>query len=269
MLPESGHIAVGDRQLHYLRRGTGPQLLVAFHGYGNDAHIFDVFTPHLGLRYTLVAIDLPHHGGSEWPADEPLGRAALVTAIQQLMSRMGVEKISLMGYSMGGRICMSLVEDMPSAIDKVALLATDGLAINAYYYFFTRTAPGKWLFARLLHDPSVYFRFADWLLQRKLLHPSRHKFATHYLSSELQRAMLGQVWPSLSQFIPSPQRLKKLVARYNIPVHIFMGEHDKVMPPSLAHKFSAGLSTVKVTVLDKGHRLFDSENAGHIAAYLL
>ena len=90
-----------------------------------------------------------------------------------------------------------------------------------------------------------------------------------HLQSHESRRFILQVWPGMSDLIPSPAKLKRLIHKYRVPIYIFMGAHDRIMPPSTAGKFKNGLDTVKLYVLDKGHRVFDDENAGQIIECLL
>ena len=121
----------------------------------------------------------------------------------------------------------------------------------------------------MLTKPALYFRLMDWLKKRNLVNASRHKFVMQSLSSEENRKFLLNVWPGLSDLIPEPAKLKVVIKQYHIPVTIFMGAHDKIMPPVLGEKFKTGLDTVQLYILDKGHRIFDDENAGQIARSLL
>jgi len=143
MNEESGFISTGAEKLHYLQWGCGRRLLLAFHGYGNDARIFIPFSEYLSSEYTILSFDLPHHGASKWQEGAKLTRQEVFDLTAAVMTKYNVEKVSLLGYSMGGRVCLSIVESMPERIDKVALIAADGLTINFYYYFLTRTWFGK------------------------------------------------------------------------------------------------------------------------------
>ena len=267
-MSESRYILVGTEQLHYLKTGSGPRLLLAFHGYGNNAGIFSPLEKYLYNDFTIISFDLPHHGNTKWEAPL-LTQKDLVQIVTTLKKEYNVEKVSLIGYSLGGRICFTILELMPESIDRITLLATDGLAINFYYYFFTRTYIGKKIFRHMLTKPSPYFKFLDWLKKRNLVNKSSHKFVMQSLASESNRNFLLRVWPSLSDLIPQPGKLKTIITKYRIPITIFMGTHDKIMPPALAQKFKSGLDTVQVTILDKGHHIFDNDTAPQIAHSLL
>ena len=269
MPPASHFIQTGSQQLHYLQWGTGKELLLAFHGYGRNAANFDLFVPYLQQRYTIVSVDLPNHGSSAWADDAVLSRPQLKTLAHKLMADHGVRKLSLLGYSMGGRVCLALVELMPECIDKVTLLATDGLTVNNYYYFFTGTWLGKKMFSNMLQHPGKYFAFLRQMKKWKLVNESQYKFVMHYLESEQDRIHIARRWPALRMIIPSPAGLKRLIQKHGIQVTMFMGRFDRIMPPELAQKFRSGLSTVQLHILEKGHRIFDESNASDIAQSLL
>jgi pimeloyl-ACP methyl ester carboxylesterase len=69
--------------------------------------------------------------------------------------------------------------------------------------------------------------------------------------------------------MPVQRVVKDTIKKYKIPVTIFMGAFDKIIPPSLARNFIKGLDTAKLVVLEKGHRVFDQDNAQLISGYLL
>lgn len=269
MTAASHYITIGTEQLHYLQWGTGKRLLLAFHGYGDDAHIFDPLVEFLSADYTVLSIDLPHHGQSKWHGDEMFTKDKLLLLVRTLMEAHKTERVSLLGYSMGGRVCLSIIEGMPLSIDQAVLLATDGLSVNFYYYFFTKTFLGKKVFNHMLEKPGGYLAVIDWMRKRKLVDASRHKFVMHFLQAEHSRKFLQKVWPNTSDLVPSPAQLRKIIKKHSVNVSIFMGTHDKILPPGLATKFAAGLDTVQLHILDKGHRLLDQQTAKQIAEDLL
>ncbi len=263
------YIAAGKEKLHYLKWGSGPLLLLAFHGYGNNALIFQPFREYLSAAYTMLSFDLPFHGASNWPDDTLLAKTDLTEMVQKLMARYNVDRVSLLGYSMGGRVCTTIVELLPANIRMVTLIATDGLATNRLYYFCTRTLLGKKIFSNMLKKPGRYFRIIEWLRKTNRLDPTRYKFVMQHLKSADQRQFLLRVWPSMSDLVPDPKKLKQAIKQYHIPVYIFMGTYDRIMPISLAERFKRGLDTVQLFVLEKGHRVFDDKNTRLIADTLL
>jgi pimeloyl-ACP methyl ester carboxylesterase len=269
MKEQQGVIAVGKERLHYIKWGSGKRLLLAFHGYSASAWMFSLLAKYLENDYTIFSFDLPHHGSSPWGEGSRLTAVDLAAMAQQLMQENGRDKVSLAGYSIGGRVCLALMGQIPGQTDRITLLATDGLRVDPYFYFFTSTAMGRKVFRNLLEKPGSYLQAINLINNIKLVNLSRYKFATHFLQSAASRQLLLKVWPAMSGLMPQPSQLKETIKRYRIPVTIFMGAYDKIMPPSIAEKFRKGLDTVQLYVLSKGHRVLDNETAQQIANSLL
>lgn len=265
----SGYITLGNEQLHYLAMGSGKKILLAFHGYNNTAQIFQPFAAYLGKEYTIISIDLPHHGKSEWPELRRFDVPQLKHLVKFLLQEYKVDDLSLMGYSMGGRVCLKAVELMPGLIDKVLLVAPDGLVFNPFYYFLTRTTLGSNIFRRFLTDPQRYMGLIEFARRRKWLDESRYKFAMQYLQTDSARNFLLRVWPGMSELIPDSKKLRTAIRKYHVPVHIFMGSFDRIIPVPLAKKFKKELDSVELHILEKGHRVFDSESLPEMAKCLL
>ena len=90
----SGYIKAGKFDLHYLEMGAGPRVLLAFHGYGNDAGLFVPFEQYLSDEFTILSIDLPHHGksGCDEKAMDPEDLSALIGTV---CIERNVESVSL------------------------------------------------------------------------------------------------------------------------------------------------------------------------------
>ncbi|HEY0299069.1 MAG TPA: alpha/beta hydrolase, partial [Arachidicoccus sp.] len=91
-----------NSHISYYRFGTGNKLIFAFHGYSNDAHVFDLLQPLLQNDYTFIAIDLPIHGGTRWRnglfTTSKLKRIIDSIILQENLSK----QYSLLGFSLGG-----------------------------------------------------------------------------------------------------------------------------------------------------------------------
>jgi pimeloyl-ACP methyl ester carboxylesterase len=63
---KSDQLLFGRSCIHYIQYGYGPGLIFCFHGYGENAVSFAIFEEILGDRFTLIAIDFPFHGKTDW-----------------------------------------------------------------------------------------------------------------------------------------------------------------------------------------------------------
>ena len=81
--------------------GNGTKNAIAFHGFGQDGNAFlPVAIQNPG--YTIYSFDLPFHGYTK--IDNPslcLSGKDVAELVQKLMVHTGIEKFSLLGFSMG------------------------------------------------------------------------------------------------------------------------------------------------------------------------
>lgn len=260
-------IHIGSKNFHYLQAGSGRRLLICFHGYRNDATMFRQFIPYLEHEFTMLSIDLPHQGKTIWDGDWIFSKEDLKILIPHLLEKFNAEKFSLLGYSIGGRVCLCAVELFPECIEQCVLAASDGLVFNRFYHFVTKNQPGSNLFKRFLSDEKN-LGFIEIARRCKLITEKKYRFVMHYLKTDDDRIKLRQIWDSLALLIPDHPNLKKNISHYAIPVFIFMGRKDQVIPLRNAQKFVKGMHTAKLTILEKGHRVIDDETIPVIAQTL-
>jgi 2-succinyl-6-hydroxy-2,4-cyclohexadiene-1-carboxylate synthase len=112
--------------LHARRTGTGPALVLA-HGFTQTHHVWGGLDAALSEGRTMVAVDLPGHGGSSAMA------ADLVTGGTLLGAAGGTA--DYLGYSMGARFCLHLALARPDLVRRLVLVSgtagIDGAAERA------------------------------------------------------------------------------------------------------------------------------------------
>lgn len=268
MVPISGFIKYEDNEVHCLRMGSGPKLLIAFHGFNNDAAIFLPLARLLQEEYTVVAIDLPGHGQTRWTATY-MDQKALMAIVQGIKNNFGVEKFSLAGFSLGGRVCLNILELQPNWIDKMVLLAADGLQKNFWYNLATRNPAGKIIFRKIIANPERWIGKMAWLRKYNLVDESRFKFAKTKLTDDNVRHQLSYVWPVMSRLVPNITLVKWNVNKYKVTTFVVMGKHDRIFPPVQGQRFIKNLKHAHLHILDTGHNLLKEELLPQIAAMLL
>jgi pimeloyl-ACP methyl ester carboxylesterase len=87
--------------LEWSREGTP---LVFVHGFGNDAHIWDDAAPAVAEYYRTVALDLRGHGDSDRDAERRYDYEFHVADLEAALASLGIERMVLVGHSLGGRI---------------------------------------------------------------------------------------------------------------------------------------------------------------------
>jgi 2-hydroxymuconate-semialdehyde hydrolase len=81
----------------------------------------------LASHFHVIAPDQLGFGGTESPADGRFGRAAWTAHALALLDHLGIERVSIIGNSMGGAIALSLAAARPEAIDRLVLMGSVGV----------------------------------------------------------------------------------------------------------------------------------------------
>lgn len=264
----SGEISLGENKVHCLKMGHGHKLLLAFHGFSNEAADFSIFLPYLKEEYTIVAVDLPGHGSTLW-RDAYMEQKDLMALVQGIKNDFNVEKFSVIGYSLGGRIALNIIEKQPNWVEKVVLLAADGMKKNFWYNLATKNVFGKVIFKKIVENPQGWIKHLETLKKLHIIDESRYKFASTKLLNPQVNKQVAYVWPTLKKLIPLIPVVRYHIKKREIPVYIFMGEHDRVIKIKNAKHLTQGLKTVQLTTLNCGHHVVTAETLPIISKVLL
>jgi pimeloyl-ACP methyl ester carboxylesterase len=104
-----------------------PPTIIFVHGYCGAAANFLPLFPFLAPSARCVAVDLPGCAGSAKPGldyDVPF----FVGFLESFRRRLGLESFVLVGHSMGGQIAAHYTRRFPETVQKLVLVAPDGLA---------------------------------------------------------------------------------------------------------------------------------------------
>ena len=124
--------AVDGIAVRYL--DTGPQeetsqkrTILLVHGFCGAGSHFQQLFPFLADAGRCVAVDLPGCAGSEKP-DADYSVAYFVDFLDSFCRTLKLTRVILVGHSMGGQIAVHFTRSFPDRVDRLVLLAPDGLA---------------------------------------------------------------------------------------------------------------------------------------------
>lgn len=252
----------------YRRFGEGHSILLCLHGYGEDSETFAFLDGVLNDEYTVFALDLPFHGGTEWK--EPLLFTAedLIIIIDQITGSAS-KHFSVLAYSMGGRVALQLLEVIPERIEKLILIAPDGLHHTFWQNLSTRTIIGNKLFAYTMNHPTWVFGLMKLLSKMRLLNKSIFNFVHFYLDDNASRQLLYKRWTTMRKFNPNLHFLKKIITDRKIKVDMLFGKYDRVIVTKYGLRFQKNLkSFITLKELETGHQLLKTKYADDIAVLI-
>ena len=282
--PVGSFVEVTGGKVHYLREGTGPELIL-LHGAGGNLrdYTFDLVDL-LKDRYTVTAFDRPGHGytdrvpGIETGAfatdgDSPQAQALM---LREAAFKLGITDPIVAGHSYGGIVALAwAVEglDVDSRQNAKAVVSFAGVAMPwpgglGAYYTVNGSALGGGLVVPILSalvpngtiDKVVDATFAP--------NPAPAGYAQH-LGGQLVmrpanfRANVRQV----KTLYPNVVALSKRYPELTLPIEILHGREDKTVPITIhAREIAKIVPSVTVTELaGVGHVPHHVDTAAAIA----
>lgn len=259
-------LTYNDNTIVYNTYGSGDKAVVCLHGYAQTASRWGILEPYLGKRFTLYAIDLPYHGKTQWNHVDTFTVSALIDIIHKMLPS-SVQTFYLLAYSMGGRIALRLLQEIPQKIEKAILLAPDGLHRNPWYRFATHTVIGRKLFNEFKKNPKLIITVGKRLQKQGILSEQLYNLAYYYINDETARFVLYNRWISTRHFRPDLKLLRQIISKYHIPVEMVFAKHDKIIVADHGIEFIKGLEKqARIQIIDAGHSFLYLPQAAFIAS---
>ena len=241
-------------RLRYLTLGEGDSVpVLLLHGFGADLNAWMFTQPALADGRQVIALDLPGHGGSGKQLDRA-DAESLAAIVEHALNALGIERLHLVGHSMGGGIAISFAVREPERVATLTLISSAALGpeINAAFIDgFVRAARRREAIEALnllVHDPALVSRtmIEDVLRYKRLdgVPEALAAFAEEWFPGGRQRAVLGDA-----------------VAVLKLPVQIIWGREDRIIPVAHAEALA---SRVPVHILEQTGHLPHMEKAGEV-----
>src|SRR5689334_16892973 len=251
--PAPRELEVLGRTLRCLEMGTGGTPVLLLHGFGGDLNTWMFNQPALCSDRRTLALELPGHGLSS--KDVGSGDIAFFTeVIEAVLTVLEVERVNVVGHSMGGALALALAARQPERIATLSLLAPAGLGseINgAFIDAFMRASRRKdavEALRYLVHDPSLISRaMVEEFLRYKRLDGVAQALET-----------VARAWfPQGRQAVDLIEALRDLT----MPIQVIWGRGDRIIPAAHADTVTP---SVKVHVLDGVGHLPHMERAAEV-----
>jgi len=221
-------VAVDGAQLVYHRIGGGRPLLV-LNGFGATSADWDpTFIDRLASSNELVLLSNRGIGGST-DDGQPFETAKLADDAAHVIEALGFERVSLLGWSMGGFIAQALALNYADRVDKLVLLSTDSGGIEA-----DLASPDVW--SKLIDTSGTPNEQAQRLLF--LLFPNDVAESFYRLFGDMVAAARAQLPVELlnrqAAAMDAWHRngVASQLREIRVPVLIATGTEDIVIPPS-------------------------------------
>jgi pimeloyl-ACP methyl ester carboxylesterase len=229
-------IEVGGLRVAYRRKGEGPPTLY-LHGAGLT-RMWLPFYEHLSQSVELTVPEHPGYGETAMP--EWLdGFDDLVIHYDTLFDALELERVHLVGYSLGGWIAAEIAVFHPHRLASLTLITPAGLRVPGTPQRDLFAMDPETLFMTFFNDPT---NAAQILPDFESLDEIEHQFG--------EMATLARLaWNP--RFDP---KLERRLARIHAPTLVVKAENDRLIPGEVADRYSELIADARVeTVPGTGH----------------
>ena len=260
-------LRVGDLDFSYNEGGPSqaPALLL-IHGFGADKSHWSRFAKHLTDNYRVIAVDLPGFGQSSVP-DGSFDVGSQTERLIAFIDALELEKIHVVGNSMGGHIAALMAARHPDRVLSAALMDNAGVNAPRQSQLFARIEGNQ-------DNPLIIERAEDYpellkfvfVEQPLLTEPLKHHLGQ---LASARSAHLKRVFAHLRErYVPLEPELPKIKA----PVLMLWGDQDQVLDISSTEVMKPLLERSETVILKNcGHLPMlerPSESAGYYQNFL-
>jgi pimeloyl-ACP methyl ester carboxylesterase len=256
-----------EHQLHYYVMGAGPRSLFAFHGFADHAKLFEPLAKSLAQEFTIIALDLPFHGQTQW-ASHLFKPKDIIACVELIRAAESIDKFSMMGHSMGGRMILALTPHFKTEIEELIMLAPAGFqgTISDSLILFPK------FFRKLLKSftsrKKLTLKIFDFGKRMGIINRGLHKFTTAMIEKEEYRQRMFDCWISLYHFPIRLSAFRKLLQKEDIPITFFYGKRDYITPAKYGRKFLERLPKGNLIMVEDNHFFLREPLAGALKQWL-
>ncbi len=231
--------------------GEGQDAWFTFHGAGQTKKDYFSLEKTFHNKSRVFHVDLPYHGESFYSGKVPSIKEWNET-FGALLETYQIEKISLSGFSLGCRMVYPLINAFPDRIQKVVLIAPDGLTKNFWYQIATHSV-GKHLFKYFIFKPGFILTTAILLKKLSIISNSFFRFVQSQVKSRKQRWRIYRTWIFFRQLSLPPEILVRKFNQFQIPLTIVLGAEDEIVNKKKLQKFISAIHHCDVVEINTTH----------------
>ena len=249
-------IQINGHTIFYTVKGEGKPLLL-IHGYGAGMWVWEKQIEALSQSYRVYALDLIGHGYSDRPKI-PYSPETYIHFLRDFMERVGIEKATLIGNSMGGGIAWAMAILFPERVDRLILI--NGVppdVLNSVNNDSFRTLVAikdipllPYLVMAGRNRNSIKWILLECVSDIKLITPE-------ILNRQYQLSKIkGTTWVLYSTFKHAEEALtlRDKLSLIGCPTLLIWGERDLIVPPHVGETLHQAITGSKFLKIEKsGH----------------
>ncbi|MDZ7728291.1 MAG: alpha/beta hydrolase [Dehalococcoidia bacterium] len=266
--PGDHTVELNGTRLHYLDWGPqGKPPLILLHGFSSQAHYWDGLAVRLRDAYHVYALDQRGHGDSAWADDYT--PEAMPADLAAFVDHLGLDRVTLLGHSMGGNVAIRYTVDHPDRVERLVLadiglphhvrtlnpdnsvqraLATDTFANeDAIYEYYRKLVPGlDWA----KHGPALMHNFRQ----------QEDGSYTYKFDPALRKRLLGDDPEIQERQRANAEHVRARTGNVTCPVLVIRGEHSDILSREHAEETVAAFPNAKLVEIPGTTHMVPTDN---------
>jgi pimeloyl-ACP methyl ester carboxylesterase len=258
-------------ELHYTSVCHGPATLL-IHGLGGFAESWRETLVALEPHARVIALDLPGFGQSAKP-HRAYTLGFFAHAVDGLLRAVEVERVRLVGHSLGGGVALAFALARPERVERLALIAAavPGFPLRPSAPYRLMALPGIGELLSSLVTPQICAA----ALRRCLCapHPEavaflvEHQYAAR-TTPEGRAAYLATLRGVREDFTTRAPAYRAALAEWDRPTLLIHGRQDPVVPLGHAEEAARGIRRAETRWLDRCGHFPQIEHAATVNGWL-
>lgn len=237
-------VNVDGNKIRYLESGNSKETIVLVHGLGASAERWEYVIPLFNKYFRVIVPDLIGFGYSDKPLVDYTSEF-FSKFLKNFLKKIGVERLKIIGSSLGGQISAGYVSENMDSIEKLVLVSPSGAMTHS------TPALDAYVMAALYPDKEVaenaYQMMAgpDQKINAKIIEDFVTRMKLPNAKMAFMSTLLG---------LKNAENILETLKTISIPTLIVWGERDPVIPIKYADSFVSSI---------KDCRFYRMDNCGH------
>jgi pimeloyl-ACP methyl ester carboxylesterase len=252
-------------RLHYRDSGN-PNLpaIVLIHGFGASLHTWEAWAQDLQKDFRVIRFDLPGFGLTGPEPMQNYSDDRVNALLIKLLDTANIQKVTMIGNSIGGRIAWYFAAKHPERTEKLVLISPDGFKSPGISYNNQPEIPWylnsiKYIFPQFLFKQNLELAYTNPSVLTETLFERYYELA---LYPGNRQAMLDRMRATV---LKDPQSFLKEI---HCPTLLLWGDNDRMIPLSNAQDYLRLMPQASLQVLPNIGHLPQEESANMSLPFL-
>ena len=257
----------GNRTLAYRVVGRGEPIILCHRFRANLDDWDPAFLDALAQNFTVITFD--HSGFASSTGEHNMDALGYAKDVKDLAAALGLEKIIVGGWSLGGFVAQLVATEFPGLATHVILIGTrpPGKVEYGLEQIFLDTAYKP---SYTVEDETILFFEPTSAISRKAAHESHLRIAARTSGNDTR---IGEEkWVSYSRcaedFDNDPYNARQKITETNLPILVVSADHEVCFPPENWFALNRKLPTTQIIIIPQAGHGPQHQYPGMIASYI-